>query len=67
MVAAFSIGLAITLVTIGVVAAWGTRKARATRSGFDSFAGRLPYISGGLVMHLGVVMTIKGLALTGLV
>ena len=67
MVAAFSIGLALTLVAIGVVAAWGTRRARAAWPGFDKFAARAPYVSGALVMLLGLVMTIKGLSMTGLV
>ena len=66
MVAAFSIGLAITLVAVGVAAAWGTRRARAAWPGFDRFAARAPYVSGALVLLLGVVMTIKGLSMTGL-
>lgn len=61
MVAAFSLGLAITLIAIGLVAAWGTRRAAAGWSGFDRWAGRLPYISGALVMTLGVFITLRGL------
>ena len=61
MVAAFSLGLAITLIAIGLVAAWGTRRAAAGWSGFDRWAGRLPYVSGALVMTLGVFITLRGL------
>ncbi len=60
MVAAFSFGLAITLVGVGVIAAWGARRASRTWSGFGVWAERLPYLSGGLVMALGIVVTLRG-------
>jgi len=60
MVAAFSIGLAITLVTIGIAAAWGARHAAKRWTGFETLAGRLPYISGAIVMALGLVITLRG-------
>lgn len=66
MVAAFSIGLAVTLVSIGIAAAWGARHASARFPWFDRVAGRLPYLSAGLVLVLGVVMTAVGLNGTGL-
>jgi nickel/cobalt exporter len=66
MVAAFSVGLAATLVGIGVAAAWGARRASAAWPGFDRVAARLPYLSAGLVMIVGVVMTAIGLNGTGL-
>jgi nickel/cobalt transporter (NicO) family protein len=65
MVAAFSIGLAITLVTIGIIAAWGTRRAAQSWSGFDVWSRRLPYISGALVMALGLFITLRGLGELG--
>lgn len=65
MVAAFSVGLAITLVTIGVVAAWGTRKAAASWSGFGVWANRLPYVSASLVLILGVGVALRGLWMLG--
>ncbi len=65
MVAAFSVGLAITLVTIGVVAAWGTRKAAASWSGFGRWANRLPYVSATLVLILGVGVALRGLWMLG--
>ena len=61
MVAAFSLGLAVTLVGVGVAAAWGTRRAARAWPGFEVWAVRLPYISGGLVMALGVFITLRGL------
>ena len=60
MVAAFSLGLAVTLVGVGVAAAWGTRRAARAWPGFEVWAVRLPYISGGLVMALGVFITLRG-------
>jgi nickel/cobalt transporter (NicO) family protein len=65
MVAAFSLGLAITLVAVGVAAAWGTRRAAQSWSGFDAWSRRLPYISGGLVMALGVFITLRALVHLG--
>jgi nickel/cobalt transporter (NicO) family protein len=61
MVAAFSIGLAATLVGIGIMAAWGTRRAAKAWSGFDVWSRRMPYISGALVMALGLLITLRGL------
>jgi nickel/cobalt exporter len=66
MVAAFSVGLAATLVAIGVSVAWGTGKVAHRWSGFDRWAARLPYISVGFVMFMGVVLTAVGLHSAGL-
>lgn len=66
MVGAFSAGLALTLVGIGVVAAAAHHHARQRLSGFDQWADRLPYISGALVLVLGLAMTIRGLIATHL-
>lgn len=65
MVAAFSVGLAATLVAIGVGAAWGANKLAGRWSGFDRWAPRLPYISAGLVLVLGAVVTALGVNATG--
>ncbi|MDR3372943.1 MAG: nickel/cobalt efflux transporter [Ancalomicrobiaceae bacterium] len=61
MVAAFSVGLALTLVAVGVAAAWGTRAATRSWSGFEVWANRLPYVSGGLVLALGLAISVKGI------
>src|SRR5262245_17316214 len=64
MVAAFSIGLAATLVAIGLAASWASRKASTTWPWLDRIAHRLPYLSAGIVMVLGLVMTALGLQAT---
>jgi nickel/cobalt exporter len=66
MVAAFSVGLAATLVAIGVAASWGAQKVGAKWSGFDAAAKRLPYLSAAVVLAIGVVMSVAGLNSTGL-
>ena len=66
MVAAFSVGLAVTLVALGVGVAWGTTKVIDRWSGFDRWAARLPYLSAGFVLTLGLVITALGLNATGL-
>lgn len=64
MVAAFSIGLAATLVAIGLAASWASRKASTNWPWLDRIAHRLPYLSAGIVMILGLVMTALGLQAT---
>jgi nickel/cobalt transporter (NicO) family protein len=66
MVAAFSIGLAATLVAIGVSVAWGAGKASARWPGFERWAARLPYLSAGFVLLLGLILGAVGLNATGL-
>jgi nickel/cobalt exporter len=66
MVAAFSIGLAATLVAIGLAASWSSKKASTTWPWLDRVAQRLPYLSAGIVMILGLVMTAFGLHATWL-
>jgi nickel/cobalt transporter (NicO) family protein len=66
MVAAFSLGLAVTLVAIGVAAAWGARAANQWWSGWDAWGKKLPYVSAVLVFGMGVVFAIRGLVETGL-
>ncbi len=66
MVAGFSLGLAITLISVGVLAAWGARKASEGWAGFAGWAERLPYLSAALVGLIGGVVTLRGLLATGL-
>jgi nickel/cobalt exporter len=68
MVAAFSLGLAITLVLIGSVAVWGVRRATASArswSAIDRFGPWLQRASGLLVLVLGVAFSIKGMSMLG--
>jgi nickel/cobalt exporter len=60
LVACFSIGLAVTLVATGSLAAWGVRHASKRIKGFDNLARRLPYISTALLVVLGVYLSIQG-------
>jgi nickel/cobalt transporter (NicO) family protein len=59
-VAAFSLGLAITMVSIGVAAAWGVHHASKRINLSDRLLRRLPLASAGLVGVLGVVMLVQG-------
>ena len=60
VVAAFSIGLALTLVSVGVAAAWGMRHVSARGGMLSKLAGKAPYLSSGLLILLGVVFVVRG-------
>lgn len=60
LVVSFSIGLALTLVTVGVVAAVGVQKATSKWSGLNDVARRAPYLSGILISAVGVYMGMHG-------
>jgi nickel/cobalt exporter len=66
MVAAFSVGLALTMVGVGVAAAWGANAARARWAGLEAWGERLPYVSAGIVMTIGLVITLRGVFELGL-
>ncbi|HEY7230370.1 MAG TPA: sulfite exporter TauE/SafE family protein [Pseudolabrys sp.] len=61
MVAAFSVGVGATLVTIGLAVVWSAGKLSKTWPGFDRLAQRLPYLSAALVMVIGLLLTVAGL------
>ncbi len=65
MVAAFSFGLAATLVAVGIAAAWGTAKAASRFTGLSKWSDRLPLISGAFVMALGLFITLRGMSALG--
>ncbi len=67
VVGAFSTGLAVTLVTIGIIAAWGAKHVSGRFKKYESMAHQLPYISGVVVMVLGLVIVARGLSATGLI
>lgn len=61
LVAAFSIGLALTLVTVGVVAAWGIRKASERSGALSRLAAKAPWLSSALLIALGTAFLARGL------
>ncbi|WP_297511063.1 nickel/cobalt efflux transporter [uncultured Caulobacter sp.] len=62
LVLCFSIGLAVTMVSVGVVAALGVRHAEKRFSGaFTAFARRAPYASGALITVVGLALALQAL------
>ncbi|HWF00242.1 MAG TPA: nickel/cobalt efflux transporter [Caulobacteraceae bacterium] len=65
LVLCFSVGLAMTLVSVGAAAALGLRHAqRRWTHAFDLFARRAPYASGVLIVFVGLWIGLQGV--TGL-
>jgi nickel/cobalt exporter len=62
LVLCFSIGLALTLVLVGVAAALGMRHAASRWPGFEALAARAPYVSGAIVAAVGVYTIAVGAA-----
>lgn len=60
LVLCFSIGLALTLVTVGVAAAVGARQASNRWPWLGSVARRAPYFSSVLIIGVGLYMGIHG-------
>jgi nickel/cobalt transporter (NicO) family protein len=60
LVLCFSIGLALTLLTSGVAAAWGMRHASRRWPGFDTLARRLPYLSSAVIIGIGLYVGAQG-------
>lgn len=60
LVAGFSLGLAVTLVAVGVVAALGLGALRRRSAVVDRLFSRAPYVSAGLVALLGLAMAGSG-------
>lgn len=60
MVLCFSLGLAITLVTVGVGAAISVQQAAKRWSGFNTLARKAPYFSSALIGMVGIYMGIHG-------
>lgn len=53
LVLCFSIGLALTLVASGMLAALSVKHVSKRWSGFGEFARKAPYFSGGLILLVG--------------
>ncbi|MBT5434093.1 MAG: nickel/cobalt efflux transporter [Alphaproteobacteria bacterium] len=62
LVSAFSLGLALTLVTVGLAAAVGTRYVNRRTSLLNRIAQRAPYASSALIAVLGLVMIVSGMS-----
>lgn len=61
LVLCFSIGLAVTMVAAGVVAALGVKHASRRFAGFGTFARRAPYASSALIVVVGLYLGYQGL------
>ena len=62
LVAAFSLGLALTLVSVGVIAAWSVKRIENSSSRFADLARNAPYLSSGLLILLGSFLAARGLS-----
>ncbi len=65
LVLCFSIGLAVTMVVVGAVAALGMDRAQRSWDGFGRLAARAPYFSSALVILIGLYslwLGLKGLS-----
>lgn len=60
LVLCFSIGLALTLVLSGAVAAVGARHAAKRWSGFGEIARKAPYVSSALIILVGLYVAYQG-------
>lgn len=60
LVLCFSIGLAITLVTVGMAAAISVRHASKHYTWFGTFVRKAPYFSSALILIIGVYMGLHG-------
>lgn len=60
IVAAFSLGLALTMITVGVLAAWGFKKVSEKAGWLSRAAHRAPYVSSWLLITLGLLFIGRG-------
>jgi nickel/cobalt transporter (NicO) family protein len=60
LVAAFSFGLALTMVATGALAAWSVQHASRHFPGFGNWARRAPYLSSALLLVMGLFITYEG-------
>jgi len=63
IVAAFSLGLALTMISVGVLASWGFKKLAEKSGWFSRIAHRAPYVSSYLLIALGLAFAFRGLAM----
>ena len=60
LVLCFSLGLAVTMVSVGVAAAWGLRHAERRWPGLSRLAARAPYISAAVIILVGLFVGLDG-------
>ena len=60
LVFCFSIGLAITMVTSGVVAAISVRQVSKRWSGFGEIVRKAPYVSAAVILLVGLYVAVHG-------
>lgn len=60
LVLSFSIGLALTMVLSGVLAALSVKHVSKRWNGFGEFARKAPYFSGGLILLVGIYVGYQG-------
>ncbi len=60
LVGSFSLGLAVMMVGLGVVASVGVRHAARHLPGFGRAADYLPYASSGIIVAVGIFMGVSG-------
>jgi nickel/cobalt transporter (NicO) family protein len=60
LVLCFSIGLALTLVATGTIAAWSVHHASKRIKGFGNFARKAPYFSSALLVAMGLYIAFQG-------
>ena len=58
--ACFSIGLALTMVTSGVIAALSVKHVSKRFSGFGEIVRKAPYVSGAVILVIGLYLGING-------
>ncbi|HKJ82932.1 MAG TPA: nickel/cobalt efflux transporter [Mariprofundaceae bacterium] len=61
LVLCFSVGLAVTMVATGVVAALSAKHVSRHWGGFEAFARKAPYLSGALILCVGIYVGYLGL------
>jgi nickel/cobalt exporter len=66
LVLGFSIGLAVTLVTVGVLAALSVRHVARRWTGFGALAQRAPYASGGVIICVALYIGLQGALALGI-
>ena len=60
LVLCFSIGLALTMVTSGVIAAISVKQVSKRFSGFGDIVRKAPYVSGLVIVLIGLYLGING-------